>query len=880
MKKKWLKMLCLGAMFVGLGKAAVVQADENAGFVHPEYMDLLDQLIASENKYGLTGVQLAVYKDGQLLKNTGYGYTNNYYDYYDEYGNFILTNAKVLPLSERNVVTTETLFDMASNTKMYATVYAMQKLISDQAPIPETDHPLTLATKISEIFPEFLNEANENHWKEDITVGLVLSHYAGFSPDPQYHNENYDKDDGIKNGKNDLFSQEKQTTFNMVMKTPVTTKPGTAWAYSDVDMMLAGFIVEHVTGQDLDTYVKENFYQPLGLNRLTFNPLNFGFQTNEIASTELHGNTRDGRVIFQNARMDVITGQVHDEKAFYSMGGVSGHAGLFGTAQQVAYLAQAMVNNGTLNGVHLFDPEVIEQFTKPTAGLATQAEGGWRRKSETGGAASWFSKFAPAGTVGHTGWTGTNTMIDFQNHLTLSLMTNARNTPIMGPDPNVFYTANSNISSYGTVSEFVYRALGLGNDTYDTPEKVLEKMIVDELSDIDLASATVSKRNVIRSLLDTLAMRAATDSQASTYQQSNLVQTTSEALKATEAYDLRFLVVTKSLDEGIEKGNNLLPETYTKSSYQKVLALVKKGENLIARNDYTQAQVDELALQLQHALAELVNITQLQLLVEQTTYLNQKEYTKSSWQKVAIALQAAQKELTNETANQAAVDAATTALKTAIDSLVKPGDKTLLEQAVKTATSIDRNAYTVASYANLEAALAQAQTILADGEAAQAAIDEATQKLTGAVEQLVKVSIVVNKDVLRELLGKIEDLMKNKALYTSESWQQVESVFQKAIPIRDSDKATQEDVDQVVQQLQLAIKQLKKVPAKNATEQSKQNSNQANQNSKQTNQQSAIKTSSYLPKTGFTKGNSFILIGVVVIAGVLGIFGYRRKNHK
>lgn len=139
----------------------------------------------------------------------------------------------------------------------------------------------------------------------------------------------------------------------MIMKTPITTKPGTSWAYSDVDMMLAGFIVETLTGKDLDTYVKETFYESLNLDCMTVNPLRFGFNPSETSSAELHGNTRDGRISFKNVRTEIVTGEVHDEKAFYSMDGVSGHAGLFGTAQQVFYLAQAMFD-GTLNGIEFF----------------------------------------------------------------------------------------------------------------------------------------------------------------------------------------------------------------------------------------------------------------------------------------------------------------------------------------------------------------------------------------------------------------------------------------------------------------------------------------------------------------------------------------------
>lgn len=364
-------------------------------FVNKEYISLLDDLVEAETNYGLSGAQLAVYKDGKLIKNSAYGYINKYENMKDKDGNIIPGSNKVLEDKDLVKVTQDTLFDLASNTKMYATVYAIQKLVSEGK--------ITLDTKIDEIFPEFLDHANENNWKEEITLRMILSHRAGFVPSPKYHDENYDKADMIKNGKNDLYSQDKKTTFEMVMKTPLVRKPDTEWEYSDVDMMLAGFIVEKLSGLPLDKYVKENIYEPLKLNEITFNPPKNGFNKNQIAATEVNGNTRGGRRSFNNVRKYVLQGEVHDEKAFHSFEGVAGHAGLFASAKQIAYLSQAMLEGGELNGVKLFDQKTIDSFMESSE-MNSQAIGGWRRKSEDGKGTEWFSKFAPAGTIGHTGW--------------------------------------------------------------------------------------------------------------------------------------------------------------------------------------------------------------------------------------------------------------------------------------------------------------------------------------------------------------------------------------------------------------------------------------------------------------------------------------------
>lgn len=304
-------------------------------FVNEGYISLLDDLIEAETNYGLSGAQLAVYKDGKLIKNSAYGYINKYENIKDKDGNIISGSNRVLEDENLVKVTQDTIFDLASNTKMYATVYAIQKLVSEGK--------INLDTKIHEIFPEFLDHANENNWKEEITLSMILSHRAGFVPSPKYHDENYDKADMLENGKNDLYSQDKKTTFEMVMKTPLVRKPDTEWEYSDVDMMLAGFIVEKLSGLPLDRYVKENIYEPLKLNEITFNPLKNGFNKNQIAATEVNGNTRGGRRTFNNIRKYVLQGEVHDEKAFHSFEGVAGHAGLFASAKQIAYLGQAML---------------------------------------------------------------------------------------------------------------------------------------------------------------------------------------------------------------------------------------------------------------------------------------------------------------------------------------------------------------------------------------------------------------------------------------------------------------------------------------------------------------------------------------------------------
>ncbi|MDN6386019.1 MAG: penicillin binding protein PBP4B, partial [Alkalibacterium sp.] len=320
--------------------------DDDEYYTDNETLDLVDSIIESEMENGFTSAQLTVIKDGKIRKSESYGHVNSYN-----------ADGTLIEEDESAEVTEETLFDLASNTKMYATNYAIQKLVSEEE--------ISTEDLVSDYFTDFKDdESDEISGKDVMTIEDLLTHQAGFPADPQYHNNNFTDIEENEDGENALFSQDKSTTKDMILKTPLVYEPGTETRYSDVDYMLLGLIVEQVSGNDLDTYVKKNFYEPLGLDKLTFNPLDNGFEKNEIAATELQGNTRDGVVDFENIRTETIQGEVHDEKAYYAMDGISGHAGLFSNAKNLATLAQVMLNKGGYGDNAFFSEEVVQDFTK------------------------------------------------------------------------------------------------------------------------------------------------------------------------------------------------------------------------------------------------------------------------------------------------------------------------------------------------------------------------------------------------------------------------------------------------------------------------------------------------------------------------------------
>ena len=153
-------------------------------------------------------------------------------------------------------------------------------------------------------------------------------------------------------------------TFEACIERQTEYEPGTQTVYSDVDYMLLGLVTEQITGEDLNTWLRKNFWEPMDLRHITYNPLKEGFDESDCAATELNGNTRDGLLKFPFYRTYTLRGEVHDEKAYYNMQGVSGHAGMFANASDLAKLASVMLCGGY--GKHrFFSRNVMDQFTAP-----------------------------------------------------------------------------------------------------------------------------------------------------------------------------------------------------------------------------------------------------------------------------------------------------------------------------------------------------------------------------------------------------------------------------------------------------------------------------------------------------------------------------------
>ena len=442
-------------------------------------LELLEQIIQADVNNGFPSAQMAIVKDGKLVYQNAWGRVNAY-------------NPDGTPNTNSPAVTNDTLYDLASNTKMYTANYALQYLVTQGKANLDSRLVDLLGSAFVEDTIDITYNGYENpglavnkQWKAELTLRDILRHQAGFPADPQYHNDSFDQcaQKTVPGAVNVLFSgwdgsaATRAATLKSIFKTPLMYKPGTKTVYSDVDYMLLAFAIEAITGKGLDAFLKEAFWDPMGLTHTTYNPLLNGFAANDCAATELNGNTRDGAISFTGVRTATIQGQVHDEKCYYAMGGISGHAGLFSNATELAKLASVMLTGGYGENRY-FSRNVMDAFTAPKKEDAANWGLGWWREGDN--QRCWyFGTQAPSNTIGHQGWTGTLTMIDPVENLVVVYLTNKINSPVTdkAANPNNFngnwYTA----STLGFVAQLLYQGLqNHGTDPNNAYSALLEDM--------------------------------------------------------------------------------------------------------------------------------------------------------------------------------------------------------------------------------------------------------------------------------------------------------------------------------------------------------------------------------------------------------------------
>mgnify|MGYP002853877242 CR=1 FL=1 len=401
--------------------------------ISPQAFTLIDRIIKSDIAHGFSAAQLAVIKDGALIYSNAWGAVQTY----DENGS---------PVKKSAPVTRETLFDLASNTKMYSVNYALQYLVT-RSLISLDD---TVAKWLGEDFyantidisyrvgkRAHIPLAENKAYKASLTIRDLLRHQGGFPATEAYFNDNFNaatlmQQQGCTNilyaGAN-ADAETREKTRQALYKTPLLYKPGTETLYSDLDYITLGFVIEKVTGMRLDVFLRALFWEPLGLTHITYRPLDNGFTKADCAATELSGNTRSGAVTFTGVRRELIQGEAHDELCYYSMAGVSGHAGLFSNAEDLAKLCFIMLSGGYAYE-HYFSRDVIDVFTAPKSEFAPDWGLGWWRQGEHGSDKN-FGSTAQTAVFGHQGFTGTLTVIDPAENLVIVFLTNKIHTPLI-----------------------------------------------------------------------------------------------------------------------------------------------------------------------------------------------------------------------------------------------------------------------------------------------------------------------------------------------------------------------------------------------------------------------------------------------------------------
>ncbi|MBO7418676.1 MAG: serine hydrolase [Bacteroidaceae bacterium] len=371
------------------------------------------------------GCQVAVMKDGHFIYNKVFGNHT-----YEDTG---VEGQSVLPVRQRDV------YDLASMTKTTATLLAVMKLY-DQGKISLTERVAT--------YLPYLKGTD----KQTITMRSLLYHESGLPASISFYREAIDKDSyegSILSNKRDRlhtvqiaardwinpdyqyidsFVSNKQSaeyplqvaegvwlspSFKEVYHTKIVdaTLRSRTYRYSDVNFILLQQVVEQLTGMSLDAFVDREFYQPMGLKRTGYHPLE------RLPKDEIVPTSQD-----KFLRKQLLQGYVHDEAAAFQ-GGVSGNAGLFSNATEVAKVYQMLLNGGEFNGKRYISESTCKLFTTSKSRISRRGLG-FDKPDVVNKSKSPCPDDAPATVYGHTGFTGTCVWVDPTNRFVYVFLSN------------------------------------------------------------------------------------------------------------------------------------------------------------------------------------------------------------------------------------------------------------------------------------------------------------------------------------------------------------------------------------------------------------------------------------------------------------------------
>ena len=301
-----------------------------------------------------------------------------------------LGNRALVPTAEP--MTADTIFDVASLTKVVATNTAVMILIEEGR--------VRLNDRVASYIPGF-----ERYNKQNITVRHLMTHMSGLRPDVDLGDmwTGYDK------------------AIELAIEEVPTAPAGERFVYSDIGYFLLGDIVRRVSGQPLNEFTRDRIFKPLGMKDTGFLPDQA--QIARIAPTE---NCTPYGWPCEGPERKILRGVVHDPTA-RRMAGVAGHAGLFSTANDLSIFARMLLNGGSYKGVRILSPLAVDRMITPSTPLSERnVRGlGWDIDSSF---ASNRGELMPIGSFGHTGWTGTSMWMDPATKMFVIFLSN-RNHP-------------------------------------------------------------------------------------------------------------------------------------------------------------------------------------------------------------------------------------------------------------------------------------------------------------------------------------------------------------------------------------------------------------------------------------------------------------------
>jgi CubicO group peptidase (beta-lactamase class C family) len=342
---------------------------------------------------------------GQVILRTAVGHALRY-----------AAGPEELPAAERVAMRPDSVFDIASITKVYTAVLVLH--LADRGMV-DLDAP------VARYLPAFTGAG-----KSAVTVAMLLAHTGGLPVGAT-----------VTGLRSDAARRE------AVLRTPLLrgAAPGTTFRYSSVGIMVLGHLVERLTGTSLDRALRDIITTPLGLQDTGFRPLR-----------RLGAEDRRARLVATDARTSrgLLRGTVHDDVAA-RLGGVAGHAGIFATAHDVAVIGQLLLGGGAYRGTRILSAGIVERMlTNHNAGKpAVDAERPGRSSDHGLGVVlhqPWFmGRLSGPATFGHTGFTGTSLLVDPRRQLVLVLLTNRAhpNWSWAEPDPVRVAVANAMAAS-------------------------------------------------------------------------------------------------------------------------------------------------------------------------------------------------------------------------------------------------------------------------------------------------------------------------------------------------------------------------------------------------------------------------------------------------